>query len=72
MLGQFGAVARGASQLAIPTVDRLVLTSAVDNGYDAILAGQRFGNVNVQRLPLRTASPAAEHGLALHLESFRG
>jgi 7,8-dihydropterin-6-yl-methyl-4-(beta-D-ribofuranosyl)aminobenzene 5'-phosphate synthase len=70
--GQFTTVARGAPQLAIPTVDRLILTSAVDNVYDAILVGQHFGNVDVQRLPLRTTSPAAEHGLALHLESFRG
>lgn len=70
--GQLGVAARGAPQLAIPTVDRLTLTSAVDNVYDAILAGQRFGNVDVQRLPLRTTPPAAEHGLALHLESFRG
>ena len=63
---------RAPPQLAIPSVDRLILTSAVDNVYDAILAGQRFGNVDIQRLPLRTTSPAAEHGLALHLESYRG
>ncbi|MBV9172100.1 MAG: MBL fold metallo-hydrolase [Chloroflexi bacterium] len=72
-MGQMVAMAKRAPpQLAIPTVDRLILTSAVDNVYDAILAGQRFGNVDIQRLPLRTTSPAAEHGLALHLESYRG
>jgi 7,8-dihydropterin-6-yl-methyl-4-(beta-D-ribofuranosyl)aminobenzene 5'-phosphate synthase len=69
---RLGAAARAAVPLAIPTVERLILTSAVDNVYDAILAGQRFGNVDVQRLPLRTTPPAAEHGLALHLDSFRG
>jgi metal-dependent hydrolase (beta-lactamase superfamily II) len=46
-------------------------SSAVDNVHYAILAGQHFGNIDIQRLPLRNVSNAAEHGLALHLDSFR-
>jgi 7,8-dihydropterin-6-yl-methyl-4-(beta-D-ribofuranosyl)aminobenzene 5'-phosphate synthase len=75
-LGGWGRLTLAApavvAQVQIPTVDRLVLTSVVDNVYDAILASKRFGEVDVQRLPLREVSPAAEHGLALHLDSFRG
>lgn len=60
---------------AIPTVDRLVLTNVVDNVYDIFAKGGRLGSIAVQRTPLARGgevSLLAEHGLAYHLESFRG
>ena len=65
------------AQSAIPVVDRLVMTNVVDNIYDAFARGGKIGDLTVQRVPLAAAGtpgPAilAEHGLAYHLESFRG
>jgi 7,8-dihydropterin-6-yl-methyl-4-(beta-D-ribofuranosyl)aminobenzene 5'-phosphate synthase len=57
----------------VPTVDQLILTSVVDNVYDAFAQAKRFDNLTVQRTPNRLPSPLlAEHGLAFHLASLRG
>jgi 7,8-dihydropterin-6-yl-methyl-4-(beta-D-ribofuranosyl)aminobenzene 5'-phosphate synthase len=66
-----------AAPKEIPTVDRLVLTNLVDNIYDIFAKGGKLGNVTVTRntLPFPYGSDVAllsEHGLAYHLESFRG
>lgn len=58
---------------AVPTVDRVVMTSVVDNVYDIFARGGKLDMITVQRTP----PPAgrfllAEHGLAFHLESIRG
>jgi 7,8-dihydropterin-6-yl-methyl-4-(beta-D-ribofuranosyl)aminobenzene 5'-phosphate synthase len=76
-LGRAGRIARPAAAEAgeIPTVDRLVLTSVVDNVYDIFAPAGRRGTIAVERTPLAMASGTplvAEHGLALHLESLRG
>ncbi len=62
---------------AVPTVDRLVMTTAVDNVYDNFARGGRMGQVMVQRTavayPVASGSQLlSEHGLAYHLESLRG
>src|SRR5258708_17322800 len=62
---------------AIPTVDRLVMTNLVDNIYDIFAKSGKLGNVNVKRnnLPFPYGSDVtllSEHGLAYHLQSFRG
>ena len=76
-----GSTGRFRSLLAapkeIPTVDRLVMTNLVDNIYDIFAKGGKLGNVDVKRsnLPFPYGSDVAllsEHGLAYHLESFRG
>jgi 7,8-dihydropterin-6-yl-methyl-4-(beta-D-ribofuranosyl)aminobenzene 5'-phosphate synthase len=60
-----------------PIVDRLVVTTVVDNAYDALLTAGTFGTLRVER----TATPRgddprppmlAEHGFALVVESWRG
>jgi 7,8-dihydropterin-6-yl-methyl-4-(beta-D-ribofuranosyl)aminobenzene 5'-phosphate synthase len=66
-----------AAPKEIPTVDRLVLTNLVDNIYDIFAKGGKLGNVNVTRnnLPFPYGSDVpllSEHGLAFHLQSFRG
>src|SRR5260370_1070276 len=76
-----GGTGRFRSLLAapkeIPTVDRLVMTNLVDNIYDIFAKGGKLGDVTVTRntLPFPYGSDVAllsEHGLAYHLESFRG
>jgi 7,8-dihydropterin-6-yl-methyl-4-(beta-D-ribofuranosyl)aminobenzene 5'-phosphate synthase len=75
-MGLLRASAAHAPRLAVPTVDRLVLTSAVDNIYDSVLPSVRFGSLDVRRRGVRDllgpTPPAAEHGLALHLDSYQG
>ena len=65
------------AQSAVPTVDRLVMTNVVDNIYDVFARAGQIGDVMVQRVPLPAAGAPgptllSEHGLAYHLESFRG
>jgi len=62
-----------AQSSAVPTVDRLVMTTVVDNFYDAFARGGKLDTITVQRTPLPQGRPLiAEHGLAYHLESVRG
>jgi 7,8-dihydropterin-6-yl-methyl-4-(beta-D-ribofuranosyl)aminobenzene 5'-phosphate synthase len=62
-----------AQTLAAPSVDRLVMTTVVDNLYDIFARGGQLDAITVQRTPLSQALPLlAEHGLAYHLESLRG
>jgi 7,8-dihydropterin-6-yl-methyl-4-(beta-D-ribofuranosyl)aminobenzene 5'-phosphate synthase len=63
-----------AQTSAVPTVDRLVMTNAVDNIYDVFARGGRLDAITVQRTALGAggAPLLAEHGLAYHLESLRG
>lgn len=73
--GRFRSVL--AAPKEIPTVDRLVLTNLVDNIYDIFAKGGKFGSLTVTRhnLPFPYGSDVAllsEHGLAYHLQSFRG
>jgi 7,8-dihydropterin-6-yl-methyl-4-(beta-D-ribofuranosyl)aminobenzene 5'-phosphate synthase len=73
--GRFRSVL--AAPKEIPTVDRLVMTNLVDNIYDIFAKGGKLGNVNVTRnnLPFPYGSDLpllSEHGLAYHLQSFRG
>jgi hypothetical protein len=78
-----GGVMRVAGRLALaqssvmPTVDRLVMTTAVDNVYDNFAKAGQMGQVMVQRTgvayPVASGSQLlSEHGLAYHLESLRG
>ena len=65
------------AQSAVPVVERLVMTNVVDNVYDVFARAGKIGDLTVQRAPLPPAGapgPAmlSEHGLAYHLESFRG
>ena len=64
----------GAQSGAIPSVDRLVLTNVVDNIYDIFAKGGKLDTITVQRAAFARAGDTllAEHGLAYHLESFRG
>jgi 7,8-dihydropterin-6-yl-methyl-4-(beta-D-ribofuranosyl)aminobenzene 5'-phosphate synthase len=76
-LGGGGRPSVLAAQSTIPTVDRLVITSVVDNVYDVFAKAGRIKDVMVQRtsLPWPTNSAPkllSEHGLAYHLESTRG
>ena len=69
-VGGRGAAAQGVS---VPAVDRLVMTNVVDNVYDVFAKGGKLDTIAVERTPLDVKSPLlAEHGLAYHLESFRG
>ena len=61
-----------AASLAVPTVDRLVLTNVVDNIYDVFAKAGRLNTITVQRTPVGPAPLLAEHGLAYHIESHRG
>jgi 7,8-dihydropterin-6-yl-methyl-4-(beta-D-ribofuranosyl)aminobenzene 5'-phosphate synthase len=61
----------------IPTTDRLVCTNLVDNIYDVFAKGGKIGNLTITRNTLphpygSEVSLLSEHGLAFHLESFRG
>jgi len=61
----------------IPSTDRLVLTNLVDNVYDVFAKGGKIGNVTITRTTLpfpygSDVSLLSEHGLAFHLQSFRG
>jgi 7,8-dihydropterin-6-yl-methyl-4-(beta-D-ribofuranosyl)aminobenzene 5'-phosphate synthase len=72
-LGRLGPGRATAQTLAVPSVDRLVMTNVVDNVYDIFARGGRLDTIVVQRTPLSVQSPLlAEHGLAYHLESTRG
>lgn len=79
-LGGFGQPGRPSvtsAQSLIPTVDRLVMTTVVDNVYDVFARGGKLGDITVQRSGLPWPSDSApkllsEHGLAYHLESTRG
>ena len=73
--GRFRSVFAGPKE--IPTVDRLVITNLVDNVYDIYAKGGKFGSIAVTRntLPFPYGSDVpllSEHGLAFHLESYRG
>jgi 7,8-dihydropterin-6-yl-methyl-4-(beta-D-ribofuranosyl)aminobenzene 5'-phosphate synthase len=71
-LGRLGRGMAGA-QAPAPTVDRLVLTNVVDNIYDIFAKGGRLDSISVQRTGLGAGGALlAEHGLAYHLQSFRG
>jgi 7,8-dihydropterin-6-yl-methyl-4-(beta-D-ribofuranosyl)aminobenzene 5'-phosphate synthase len=63
-----------AQPAGIPTVDRLVMTVAVDNVYDIFAKGGKLDTITVERAPFARSGNTllAEHGLAYHLESFRG
>src|SRR4029450_14007802 len=63
-----------AQSTATPIVDRLVMTNVVDNIYDVFAKGGTLDTITVERMrgSIGVASPAAEHGLAYHLESARG
>src|SRR5437867_12733798 len=63
-----------AQSSAPPIVDRLVMTNVVDNIYDVCAKGGRLDTITVERIrgSIGVASPAAEHGLADHLEATRG
>lgn len=69
-LGGRPAAAQGG---AVPTVDRLVMTTVVDNFDDAFARNAKLETISVQRTVLPQGRPLlAEHGLAYHLESIRG
>ncbi|MGA7921956.1 MAG: MBL fold metallo-hydrolase [Candidatus Acidiferrales bacterium] len=76
-----GGTGRAGSFLAapkeIPSTDQLVLTNLVDNIYDVFAKGGKIGNLTITRntLPFPYGSDVSllsEHGLAFHLQSFRG
>ncbi|MGA7624425.1 MAG: MBL fold metallo-hydrolase [Candidatus Acidiferrales bacterium] len=76
-----GGTGRAGSSLAapkeIPSADQLVLTNLVDNIYDVFAKGGKIGNLTITRntLPFPYGSDVSllsEHGLAFHLQSFRG
>lgn len=71
--GAWGSRSARAQNLAVPSVDRLVMTNAVDNLYDIFARAGSHDGLAVQRTPLGAggAPLLAEHGLAYHLESFR-
>ena len=73
--GRFGSLLAAPNE--VPTVDQLVITNLVDNIYDIFAKGGKIGNVSVTRntLPFPYGSDVpllSEHGLAFHLQSFRG
>jgi 7,8-dihydropterin-6-yl-methyl-4-(beta-D-ribofuranosyl)aminobenzene 5'-phosphate synthase len=61
-----------APRVAMPTVDRLILTSTIDGSYDAVLPGGPIGTITVQRTTGAQPSLVSEHGLGYYLESFVG
>jgi 7,8-dihydropterin-6-yl-methyl-4-(beta-D-ribofuranosyl)aminobenzene 5'-phosphate synthase len=72
-IGRLAGGRAGAQTLAAPTVDRLVMTTVVDNFYDIFARGGKLDTITVQRTPPPPGRPlVAEHGLAYHLESLRG
>ena len=73
--GRFGSFLDTPKE--IPTTDRLVLTNLVDNIYDVFAKGGKIGNLTITRNTLphpygSEVSLLSEHGLAYHLQSFRG
>jgi 7,8-dihydropterin-6-yl-methyl-4-(beta-D-ribofuranosyl)aminobenzene 5'-phosphate synthase len=73
--GRFGSSLDAPRE--IPTTDRLVLTNLVDNVYDIFAKGGKIGSLTITRnsLPFPyglDVSLLSEHGLAFHLQSFRG
>jgi len=73
--GRFGSFLDAPTE--IPTTDRLVVTNLVDNTYDIFAKGGKIGNLTITRNTLphpygSEVSLLSEHGLAFHLESFRG
>jgi 7,8-dihydropterin-6-yl-methyl-4-(beta-D-ribofuranosyl)aminobenzene 5'-phosphate synthase len=73
--GRFGSLL--AAPKEVPTVNQLIVTNLVDNIYDIFAKGGKIGNVTVTRntLPFPYGSDVmllSEHGLAFHLQSFRG
>src|ERR1700678_1208412 len=73
--GRFGSLL--AAPKEIPTVDRLVMTNLVDNIYDIFAKDGKIGNIAVTRSRLvypygSEVALLSEHGLAFHLQSFRG
>jgi 7,8-dihydropterin-6-yl-methyl-4-(beta-D-ribofuranosyl)aminobenzene 5'-phosphate synthase len=76
-MNRFGRLLSNAAEKEIPSVDRLVMTNLVDNVYDVFAKGGKIGDVMVQRhtVPFPYGSDVmllSEHGLAYHLQSFRG
>src|SRR2546428_3311165 len=63
-----------AQSSAPPIVDRLVMTNVVDNIYDVFAKAGKLDTITVERIrtSIGVPSPAAEHGLAYHLDSTRG
>jgi 7,8-dihydropterin-6-yl-methyl-4-(beta-D-ribofuranosyl)aminobenzene 5'-phosphate synthase len=63
-----------AEPSSTPVVDRLAIRVVVDGYHDAIAKSTRVGSVDVQRTGFAglTRSLHSEHGLSLHLESWRG
>ena len=68
---RFGRSLASAAGTAIPSVDQLIMTNAVDNIYDIFAKRGKIGDVTVQRTAPRPM-PFSEHGLAYHLASIRG
>jgi len=73
--GRFGSFLDAPKE--IPTTDRLICTNLVDNVYDIYAKGGKIGNLTITRNTLphpygSEVSLLSEHGLAFHLESFRG
>jgi hypothetical protein len=73
--GRFGSFLDAPKE--IPTTDRLVCTNLVDNIYDIFAKGGKIGDLTITRNTLphpygSEVSLLSEHGLAFHLESFRG
>src|ERR1700758_1615717 len=73
--GRFGSLL--AAPKEVPTTDRLIVTNLVDNIYDIFAKGGKIGNLAITRNTLphpygSEVSLLSEHGLAFHLESFRG
>jgi 7,8-dihydropterin-6-yl-methyl-4-(beta-D-ribofuranosyl)aminobenzene 5'-phosphate synthase len=76
-LGGVGRGDRGtvtAQTVAVPVVDRLVMTNVVDNIYDIFAKAGKLETITVERgpRPSRVETLLAEFGLAYHLESMRG
>ena len=63
--------------MQVPVVDGLAVTVVVENTYDALASGGRFGPLRVERTGTPRGSDTrprllAEHGFALLVESWRG
>ena len=70
---RLGGRAAFAQSGAMPAVDRVAMTTVVDNFYDAFARSGKLETITVQRTLLPSGRPLlAEHGLAYHLESVRG
>jgi hypothetical protein len=76
-VNRFDRSRASAAATAIPTVDHLVMTGVVDNGYDVFAIGGKMADVTVQRIATpwpRGSRPMllSEYGLASHLASVWG